>query len=112
MIRALAIVLEPRGGESKISGRLLASRGLVIDARRAGIADHARLPASRGGVGVAYMRDYAVRQNLLDGSLREVLAAYAPPSRAELFSLYLPNRYLPPKVRVFIDYLVDCFDSP
>lgn len=68
--------------------------------------------AACGGVGVAYMRDYAVRQNLLDGSLREVLAAYAPPSRAELFALYLPNRYLPPKVRVFIDYLVGCFDQP
>ncbi|CUA94292.1 LysR family transcriptional regulator [Thiomonas bhubaneswarensis] len=68
--------------------------------------------AARLGLGVVYMRDYAVRQDLLDGNLHEVLADYAPPSRAELFALYLPNRFLPPKVRVFIDYLVDCFDQP
>jgi DNA-binding transcriptional LysR family regulator len=71
----------------------------------------ALLQAARQGVGVIRMRDFAVSQDMRDGALREVLDTYAPPGRAELFALYLPNRRLPPKARVFIDYLVDCFSA-
>ena len=50
-----------------------------------------------------------------NGSLAPLLPGFLardPEVQLELFALYLPNRYLPPKVRVFIDYLVDCFEQP
>jgi len=65
--------------------------------------------ASLQGLGIIRVRDYVVSQDLQTGALREILPSFAPPSRAELYALYLPNRHLPPKARVFIDYLVECF---
>ena len=67
--------------------------------------------AARQGLGIVRLRDYTVSQDLRDGTLRELLADFAPPERAELYALYLPNRRLAPKARAFIDYLVERFGT-
>ena len=67
------------------------------------------LQLARQGVGIVAMRDYTVTPDLAAGRLVEVLRAFAPASTAQLYALYLPNRHLPPKARVFIDFLAEQF---
>ena len=68
------------------------------------------LRAARSGLGLLRVRDYTVRDDLRQGLLREVLRDWAPRARAALHVLYLPSRRLPPKARVFIDYLLQTYD--
>ena len=73
------------------------------------------LRSARQGLGLLRVRDYTVREDLRRGSLREVLRDWSPDTRAGIYLLYLPNRRLPPKARVFIDYLLQTYtttDSP
>lgn len=67
------------------------------------------LQLARQGVGIVAMRDYTVTPDLAAARLVEVLRAFAPASTAQLYALYLPNRHLPPKARVFIDFLAEQF---
>ncbi|WP_018913830.1 LysR family transcriptional regulator [Thiomonas sp. FB-6] len=67
------------------------------------------LRSGRQGLGLLRVRDYTVREDLQRGSLREVLGDWAPDTAAGIHLLYLPNRRLPPKARVFIDYLLQVY---
>jgi len=62
----------------------------------------------RGG-GIALLPTYVVGDNLRSGEAVQVLPALAPQgySGDQLYAVYLENRFLPPKVRVFIDYLIE-----
>ena len=61
--------------------------------------------AARGGLGIAELPDYLVRDDVAAGSLREVLPGALQPTR-RIYAVYWPSRYLPPQVRAFVDLLV------
>ena len=60
--------------------------------------------AALDGVGLAHTLEYYVRDHLAAGRLESVLDAWLPPFDG--FYLFYPSRYqVPPKLRVFIDFL-------
>lgn len=68
----------------------------------------ARLDAALGNWGIALLPEFAAAAALSDGSLVRVLPAWSLEPRAysgPVWLLYPPNRFLPPKVRVLIDWL-------
>lgn len=67
-----------------------------------------RLAMLRGG-GIALLPTYVVGEDLRRGEAVRVLPDWVPHGAHgdRLFAVYLENRFLPPKVRVFIDYLVE-----
>jgi len=77
----------------EISGSLMANSVAVL--RDAAIA----------GLGVATLSRYQVEQELAAGTLCEVLQDYRLPLRS-VFLVTLPDRLLPTKTRVFIDFLM------
>lgn len=64
-----------------------------------------------GGAGISMLPTFTVGKDLQSGRLQAVLAEYVPSER-NLYALYLPNRHLTAKVRVFIDFLLARFESP
>jgi len=75
------------------------------------LANHAgaRLEAALGNWGIASLPDFAAADALRRGELVEVLADWTFEPRAYLgpvWLLYPPNRFMPPKLRALIDYLV------
>ena len=64
--------------------------------------------AALAGLGIALLPTYIVGADLQQSRLRVVLPEYRPPETT-LFATFLPNRYLAPKARVFVDYLVARF---
>ena len=61
------------------------------------------------GSGIVLFPTYVVGADLQSGRLREILADYVAYSGAALYATYMPNRYMQPKVRAFIDHLVSYF---
>ena len=64
-----------------------------------------------GGLGVSLLPTFMVGNDLQAGRLQAVLTEYVPSER-NLHALYLPNRHLSAKVRVFIDFLLARFAPP
>ena len=62
--------------------------------------------AARLGFGLVQAARHRVADDLAAGTLVEVLAAF-PPAPTPLSVLYPTNRQLSPRVRVFVDWLVD-----
>ncbi|MGR3502449.1 LysR substrate-binding domain-containing protein [Pseudaestuariivita sp.] len=56
------------------------------------------------GKGLALCPDYAVAQDISAGRLARVLADFAS-LRLDIHAVYLDARYMPPRVRAFIDHL-------
>jgi DNA-binding transcriptional LysR family regulator len=73
--------------------------------------DEALSQAVLGGLGVALLPTFIIGKDLQAGRLQSVLAQYVPLER-HVYAVYLPNRHLSPKVRVFIDFLLERFGSP
>jgi DNA-binding transcriptional LysR family regulator len=75
----------------------------------------ALLAATRAGVGVSLMPDWAVRDDLASGKLRRLLANYRI-SHIEfdngVYAVYQQSRNLPAKVRAFLDFLEATFKRP
>jgi DNA-binding transcriptional LysR family regulator len=67
-----------------------------------------RLAMLRGG-GIALLPTYVVGEDIRKGEAVRVLPEVAPVGAFgdRLYAVYLENRFLPPKVRVFIDYLIE-----
>ncbi|ACS84270.1 transcriptional regulator, LysR family [Musicola paradisiaca Ech703] len=66
----------------------------------------AQLSATIQGLGIAYVPDFAVRQELQDGRLTALLTAHT--TTGGHFSLLWPdNRHMLPKLRAFIDFLCE-----
>jgi len=61
--------------------------------------------AAVAGLGVAALSHYQIEQELAAGTLCEVLQDYRLPLRS-VFLVTLPDRLLPTKTRVFIDFLM------
>ena len=64
-----------------------------------------------GGLGISILPTFTVGKDLQSGRLQAVLADFIPPGQS-LYAVYLPNRHLSAKVRVFIDYLLKRFEAP
>ena len=73
--------------------------------------DEVAWQAVRAGLGVSLLPTFIVGDDLKSGHLQAVLTQYLPSERT-LYALYLPNRHLSAKVRVFIDFLLAKFAPP
>lgn len=60
------------------------------------------------GHGIALKSHWEVGEHIRNGQLQVVLPDYTPPSHA-VYALYPENRYLPTRVRAFVDFLVSEF---
>ena len=67
-----------------------------------------RVAALEGG-GLAVLPTYAVSDDLHSGKLRRVLTSYEVLGNFgdAIYAVYLPNRFLAPKVRAFVDFLIE-----
>jgi DNA-binding transcriptional LysR family regulator len=65
--------------------------------------------AMLGGAGIALLPTYIVGDDIVNGNAVHVLPSVTPQPAfgSHLYAVYLENRFLPQKVRVFIDYLVE-----
>jgi DNA-binding transcriptional LysR family regulator len=89
--------------EIAVTGNLQSDNGLAL------------LAATRAGVGIALMPDWAVRDDLASGRLRRVLTQYRI-SHIEfdngVYAVYQKSRQPSAKVRAFIEFLVETFRNP
>ena len=82
----------------RVSGALFANDGQALAA------------AAVAGLGLVLLPEWLVGPELRAGHLREVLAGYkAVPAESPLYAVYPHQRHLPPKVRAFVDFLVERF---
>jgi DNA-binding transcriptional LysR family regulator len=63
------------------------------------------------GTGLTLLPGYIAGKDIRDGKLRPVLADWEIETGSSLYAVYLPTRYLAPKVRVFVDFLVEKFGA-
>jgi DNA-binding transcriptional LysR family regulator len=66
--------------------------------------------AALAGHGVALLSEPLVHEDILGGRLRRLLAEY-PTEHSQLFLVYPSRRYLAPRTRVVIDYVVEQFKA-
>jgi DNA-binding transcriptional LysR family regulator len=67
------------------------------------------------GTGITLLPGYMAGKDIREGKLLPVLADWEIEAGSNLYAVYLPTRYLAPKVRVFVDFLVERFgvrDAP
>lgn len=68
--------------------------------------------AAVAGLGVTLLPSFIVGPELRAGRLVQVLKAYQP-CNISVYAVYPSRRYVPAKVRTFVDYLAGCFgDKP
>jgi DNA-binding transcriptional LysR family regulator len=63
------------------------------------------------GTGLTLLPGYIAGKDIREGKLRAVLADWEIETGSSLYAVYLPTRYLAPKVRVFVDFLVEKFGA-
>jgi len=61
--------------------------------------------AARAGVGITSAFSYQVAELIKSGELAPLLHDFMPPSRPASF-VYSPNRFMPAKLRVFLDFML------
>lgn len=61
------------------------------------------------GMGIVLFPTYVLGPLLKSGRLKQILPEYVANPDTLLYATYLPNRYMQPKVRAFIDHLLDHF---
>ena len=66
------------------------------------------------GAGIALLPSFLVNPDLADGRLKQVLAGHEVAGAVgnDVYALFLPTRYLSPKVRAFVDFFVERFQTP
>jgi DNA-binding transcriptional LysR family regulator len=62
-----------------------------------------------GGVGIALRSTWDVGRELAEGRLVRVLPDYEGSRNVGIHAVYASRRFLPAKIRVFIDFLADLF---
>lgn len=67
--------------------------------------------AALRGLGVALLPSFVVAADLRDNRLKQVLAGHAVEGAVanDVYALYLPSRYVSPKVRAFVDFFAERF---
>jgi DNA-binding transcriptional LysR family regulator len=98
--RAFAFRFEHEGERSEIA----------IDYRVGINESNAHLAACVAGLGIVQTFAYAVDAGLRDGSLVEILRKWRPPAYP-FHVVYPHNRHVTQRLRVFIDWLVECFPA-
>ena len=63
-----------------------------------------------GGAGIALRSTWDVGTELANGKLLQVLPAYEGTRDIGIFALFASRQYLPAKIRVFIDFLVELYE--
>jgi DNA-binding transcriptional LysR family regulator len=63
------------------------------------------------GTGITLLPGYMAGKDIREGKLTAVLPDWEIEEGSSLYAVYLPNRYLAPKVRVFVDFLVERFGA-
>lgn len=63
------------------------------------------------GIGIGLRSTWDVGPELSSGALQVVMPQYSASRRVGLFSVYPTRRFLPVKVRVFIDYMASLYGS-
>jgi len=58
------------------------------------------------GMGIGFRSTWDVSQELRTGTLKRVLPSYSGSSDVNIYGVYAGRRLVPPKVRVFLDYLL------
>jgi DNA-binding transcriptional LysR family regulator len=87
----------PKGGQSiKVTGAFMSNSALSL--RKAALA----------GLGIAFVPRYAVADDLTAGALVAVLPRFKTTARP-LLAVYPRTSAVPPKVRLFVDFLKDWF---
>ncbi|MBS0582090.1 MAG: LysR family transcriptional regulator [Proteobacteria bacterium] len=71
----------------------------------------ALLAACRGDAGIALLPEFAVAADLRAGRLRRVLAGWATPEHG-VYAVYPSARFVPAKVRAFIDFIAQRLRAP
>jgi DNA-binding transcriptional LysR family regulator len=61
------------------------------------------------GIGILVFPTYVLGPHLKSGRLKQILPEYEANPDTSLYATYLPNRYMQPKVKAFIDHLLDHF---
>ncbi|MGZ9722370.1 LysR family transcriptional regulator [Rhizobium miluonense] len=69
---------------------------------------HATLRAALSGLGIAVVPDFIGRKAIESGQLLTLFNDYLPTDRG-IYAVYPHRRYLPAKVRIFVDYLHNWF---
>ncbi|AYG60490.1 LysR family transcriptional regulator [Rhizobium jaguaris] len=69
---------------------------------------HATLRAALAGLGIAVVPDFIGRKAIESGQLLTLFNDYLPTDRG-IYAVYPHRRYLPAKVRIFVDYLHNWF---
>ena len=69
---------------------------------------HATLRAALSGIGIAVIPDFIARKSIESGELVTLFNDYIPTDRG-IYAVYPHRRYLPAKVRIFVDYLYNWF---
>ena len=70
----------------------------------------ALVSAAVAGLGLILVPRWLASDEISKGRLVEVLPEFPPvPNESPLYALYPHQRHLPPKVRTFIDFLVERF---
>ncbi len=65
--------------------------------------------AAVAGIGLIRVGNFTVAADVRTGRLVPVLADHEPPSETNIYAVYPHNRHLSPKVRAFVDLLVNKF---
>jgi len=73
-------------------------------------SNQALVKAAVDGIGLAKLSNFMVTEELKNGSLQEVLRDYTA-HEIDIHAVYPNQRFLPYKVRLFIDFLVERFRS-
>jgi DNA-binding transcriptional LysR family regulator len=62
-------------------------------------------------LGIGLLPTFVVGEDLQSGRLKALLADFAPTANfpKDIYAVYLSNRFLSPKVRAFVDFLVERF---
>lgn len=70
----------------------------------------ASVRAALAGLGVAGVPDFVARAHVETGELKVLLDRHTPKDRG-IYAIYPHRRYLPAKVRIFVDYLSNWFKN-
>jgi DNA-binding transcriptional LysR family regulator len=80
----------------RVKGPVSSNNGMIL------------MQAAIDGQGIVALPTFIVGDALRDGRLVEILADYRPQDRA-IYAVFPANRHLSPKVRSFVDFLVERF---
>jgi len=97
-----------RAGEEKEEARVRVTSNVVVNNSEV-VRD-----LLLAGMGIGLVWNYAVDREIADGRLLPLLPEWSPvgPFGQTAYALWLPQTHLPPKIRVFVDFLAERLREP